>query len=579
MSKVVYICTRNFNINPFSDKDFEIISQRITPDNIEAGKPEIRRENGIIYSVFSPSKSNETSSAGVLIGKALLDEQLWIPGSPAPEGTYALFRSDPNIVELVTDVVASRTIWYFKDDEIFIASSSQRALIMLMKSFSFNRDVLPWMLSTGSLGPLNSWDSRIQQVPPDSIVSLDRKNWTIKTETKSIEFTSESKPAETYESEFKETLYNTFKKLNFDFNNWVLPLSGGVDSRAILSLFKKVNKDLVKLKAITWGTDDALTQRGNDAFVAKKLATHLKIPHTYYSTSVGVEPVETLMNRYLICGEGRVDHIGGYMDGFVIWQTLFKDQVQGIIRGDEGFGWVDVDSSINVRSRIGMPLCSDFSNLKNYEDFGIPRQSIPTNLQQRESESLEDWRDRLYHEFRIPVILAALNDLKLPYVEIVNPFLFREIIYKVRELPNKFRSDKALFKKIANSISPDIEYASAGANPSKKETLGSRGMVELIKHELSSSSSSVFSREFIDFIMINLSVKDKAKKKTKSLKVILASYMPKWMRISAKAIASKPSMDYNILAFRAFLVIKMNQLLAEDCLALRNRELINDDIA
>jgi hypothetical protein len=579
MSKVVYICSRNVKTDSYSDKDFETVSERITPDNIQVLAPEIKRDNGIISAIFSPSKANETHGTGILIGKALLDNGWWMPGTDVPEGSFALFRSDNYTVELATDAVASRTIWYYKDEEKFLASSSQRALVMLLKTFSFNREVLPWMLSTGTLGPSNSWDNRIQQVPPDSLVSLNRKNWTLKTTTKPIEFSTGPKSEKLLVSEFKESLFDTFRKLNLDFNSWVLPLSGGFDSRAILCLFRTIKTDLSSLRTITWGTDQALREKGNDAYVAKKLADHLKIPHNYYSTSLGKEPLEKIMNRYLVCGEGRVDHIGGYMDGFIIWQTLHNNQIQGIIRGDEGFGWVQVDNPLSVRSRIGISLCSDFSNFKNYEEFGIPKHSIPENLQQREGEILEDWRDRLYQQFRIPVVLAALNDLKVGYVEIVNPLLFRQLIYKVRELPHQLRTQKALFKKIATSISPDIEYASAGANPSKKMTVSSKEMVALIETELSSPlACSIFTSAFIEFIESHLSVKQSASKKNKSVKAILASYMPKWMRIGAKSIASRPALDYNILAFRVFLILKMNHLLTDDCLALMNTELIKDDI-
>lgn len=579
MSKVVYICTRNGRTDSFSDRDLEIISERIAPDNIQVLPPVIIRDKGVISAIFSPSKANETQETAILLGKALLSTNWWIPGTIVPEGSFALFRSDIDKIELVTDAVASRTIWFFNDDETFLASTSQRALVMLMKNFSPNANVLPWMLSTGTLGPSNSWDSRIQQVPADSVVSFDRKNWSLKVDTKQIEFASQEMPVEVFEDEVKETLFETFKKLNLNFNSWVLPLSGGFDSRAILCLFKKTNIDLTKLKAITWGTENALLEKGNDAFVAKKLAEHLQIPHQYFSTSVGQEPLEKILDRFLLCGEGRVDHIGGYMDGFVIWQTLYNNQIQGIIRGDEGFGWVEVDDPLNVRSRIGISLCSDFSNLKDYREFGIAEHSIPPVLQQRESESLEEWRDRLYHQFRIPVVLAALNDLKLGYVEIINPLLFRSIIYKIRRLPNHLRTGKFLFKKIGHSISPPIEYATAGANQSKKTTLSSKEMVELLSTELSShAASSVFSGEFIELLISKLRVKEGTKGKNKSLKSTLASYMPKWMRIGAKTIVSKPGLDNNVLAFRAFIAVKMNQILAEDARALKNADLLEDKV-
>ena len=56
-----------------------------------------------------------------------------------PDGSYALFRSDENKVELITDVVGSRTIWYVRTEDAFIASTSQRAIIFFSSGFSAKR--------------------------------------------------------------------------------------------------------------------------------------------------------------------------------------------------------------------------------------------------------------------------------------------------------------------------------------------------------------------------------------------------------------------------------------------------------
>jgi len=72
---------------------------------------------------------------------------------PRPNGAYALVRGDANVVEVVTDSLASRTIWYAQTDDLFVASTSQRAIVALLGRFEFNTEVIPWMLSSGTLGP------------------------------------------------------------------------------------------------------------------------------------------------------------------------------------------------------------------------------------------------------------------------------------------------------------------------------------------------------------------------------------------------------------------------------------------
>src|SRR5690606_17840815 len=130
-------------------------------------------------------------------------------------------------------------------------------------------------------------------------------------------------------------------------------------------------------------------------------------------------------------GEGRTDNVSAYMDGFAVWKNFQEHGIQGVIRGDEGFGWTYCNSSFSVRWTIGLKLCSDIENLKCVDGFGFPKQIIPEHLQQRSGEEIADWRDRLYHEYRLPIFLAALSDLKLSYVEVCNPLLFKGIIDQV----------------------------------------------------------------------------------------------------------------------------------------------------
>ena len=57
------------------------------------------------------------------------------PGSAPPDGSYALIRCSADEIELVADIAASRAVWYYHDDDVFLASSSQRALVALLGDF------------------------------------------------------------------------------------------------------------------------------------------------------------------------------------------------------------------------------------------------------------------------------------------------------------------------------------------------------------------------------------------------------------------------------------------------------------
>lgn len=317
-----------------------------------------------------------------------------------------------------------------------------------------------------------------------------------------------------------------------------------------------------------------MRDKNNDAYVAKSLAKRFDLKHEYFVTDISNEPIEKIFKRFLVAGEGRVDHISGYMDGFRIWKLLFEEGVSGIIRSDEGFGWIPVSTSSDVRRCIGASLLSDYSNLESPDEFDLEKQTWPKNLQKKEKESLATWRDRLYHEFRIPVVLAALTDLKCPYVELINPLLSRRIIEQVRRIPDSLRTNRSLYKKTVYSMSPKIRFAKYAAIAKPKDILKTPQIINLISNELNATYvKKLLSGKFIDYILDNIEVVDAVSAKNKRyefpakfkpLRAIVKHFMPPSLEKKLRNTVLKPKMDYNVLAFRAYIICKMNQILCAD---------------
>jgi len=567
MSKIIYVCYKNPKLGDAIESSIHRIFDRITPNNITPAPTKIEKRDGIIYGIFNPVNVIKEENGSVLLGGIFGDmANWWSPKVALPDGSYAIFRSDDHFVEVAADVSGSRSIWYYKDEEIFVASTSQRAIVAIIGKFQLNKNVLPWILSTGSLGPANSWDSRIKLLTPDSSILLTRNSWELEETLNTITFIPPILPEAEQEKLLLNAFLHTFTRLNIDLKKWVLPLSGGYDSRGILCLLHKIGAKLTDLTAVTWGLNSSLDQKGNDAYVATKLAAFYKMPHKYYSTDLTEEPIEEVLNRFIICGEGRIDHIGGYLDGFRIWKNLFEDNVQGVLRGDVCFNTKLAISVDYVRSSNGSTPCSKYSNLKDYEAYGIPKQEIPDNLNQKEGESLEDFRDRMYLEFRIPIVMAALNDLKLSYVEILNPLLSKQVLQQNGQMSDHLRTHKRLWKKIVDSLSPSIEYADKGANAKRQGIMQSTSFAAILRKELTSSTATaLFSNEFISKVLANLKSEDKNTKIKKSFKQRIIRYVPLWF-LKNKAVVGAPDakVDYNVLAFRIYIAIKMFGFLTDD---------------
>jgi hypothetical protein len=563
MSKVIYICLNDCKWNSTSKPDFDIISNKIMPDNITALPPKIVYDQGIIFGIFNPSASLLIKGSSICLGSIFGQaHEWWKPLQEYPDGSFALFRGNSRYVEILSDVVASRTVWYFKNDAIFIASTSQRAIILFLKSFQFNEAVIPWVLSAGNLGPEHAWDSRIKRLGGDSSIILDRLYWTLTTKVNEHSFSPSKALDQEHDYLLRRVLKDTFNLIELDYSKWVLPLSGGFDSRGILCLLKEIDA----LKTITWGLNSSLLKKTNDAYIARSLANFFNLQHEYYEIDISNEPIERIFNRFFICGEGRVDHISGYMDGFEIWRTLFARGVHGIIRGDEAFGWLPVSSPLDVRRGLGISLWSDFPNLRKLEEFGITEQKLPSDFDRKQDESLELWRDRLYHQFRIPIILAALNDLKLSYVEIMNPLLSRRIIHQVRTLPDHLRTDKNLYKRIVRSLGPNIGFAKYQAIETSENILRTRKFIDFFREELNSYYvESIFPSKFIHYIFNNIDNFNKDdRNEARTIKYIIKPYVPAWIRNKARNTFMKLRMDFNVLAFRVYMICRMKKMLAED---------------
>jgi len=567
LSKFIFICQKNVTDER---ETVEKICNNIKPDNLDPNKPIVIKntDDKITLGIFNPNESNLINGINICLGYVDTDEWYKV-GSEVPDGNFALVRSNSDYVELISDIVASRTIWYVHTDEYFIASTSQRMLVSYLGSYTPNDEVISWMLSTGTLGCGLSWDKRIKCIPGDSRLTLNRSTWELNLVTEDIEFREEKASYSSHKTKLEKAIRNNITNMNIDFSHWALPLSGGYDSRGILLNLKRGSE----LKTLTWGLESSINESGSDAYVAKQLSEKMNLEHRYYHTDLSPnEDIQVIFERFLKIGEGRTDNIGGYLDGFNIWNILYNDGIQGVIRGDEGFGWVPVKTEAEALSKNGIMFMDEYDNLKSLL-HELPVNKLPEHLQKRENESLEGWRDRLYHQFRIPTVLSALNDLKLSHVELINPLLSKEILLSARTLPDKLRTDKRLFKEIVDSFKVDVPYAKFGSNMGIKSIFKQDNVVSEIKKEL--QLSSLLPKQLIDFITDKMQSVDSQKKvlskKEKMVRNVKAS-MPAFVKDFLKRNIPT-NIDVNMLGFRAYIIVKMNEILISDANLIKERNL------
>lgn len=415
----------------------------------------------------------------------------WLPGSGCPDGSYALLREDAASFEAVADPAGSRALWYYFDDAVFVVSNSQRAVTLYAGRFAFNPGIVPWMLSTGSPGPDNSYNRHLRLVPPAGTVLLDKARWRIQPTAPEIRFDARQDSDAAHMAALEAALAATFAAFDArDAAHSTLSLSGGCDSRAVAALLRMAAPD-ARWPSFTGGPAGAQDIPGTDAAIAAELAHRTGAAHRFIANGESPEPIETLVRRFVLNGEGRIDHLAGYLDGMALFAALFDAGVAVLLRGAQGFGMKSTaPSELAVRQSMEMLLCGDIANLAPHaRAFGLDEHRLPPALERRPEESLAAWRDRLYHAFRIPLVLTALTEIKTGFVDVVNPLLSRRTLEVARALPDHLRTDKALFRALVRRLGPDLPFARDRAGPNRLEVLRRPGMRALLAASLDSATA------------------------------------------------------------------------------------------
>lgn len=572
MSKLLLVYNRKHNTssNCFYNQA-KAISKHIIPDNIMANAPKIIQQKGLQLAIFNPLPSNQIFKNGVCLGMLYEDKNDWdVIGTKKPDGNYAIFRFNGEFIELVSDIQATRTIWYYYDDSVFIASTSQRAIIQYRQSFNFNEKVIPWMISSGFTGPDLSWDIKIKQLPPDSILSLNIKSWNIKLILNEVNFkirTNNSHSRKNLVKELRELIDHFFTQFKLDNEKWVMAISGGVDSRGILAALVDSGK---KPNTITWGTKSGLSDRKSDSYIAKEFAQRIGVDNKFFEVEYNIESFEQILKRYLIAGEGRIDHIGGYLDGFAIWKKLYESGIYGIIRGDQAFGWSNINFPNEAQLNVGIHKYNENPYIKKHDTNNLIEQYYPDYLNQNSHEPVQTWIDRLQHVFRNPTVKASLNDLKLPYVEVSNPLLNNALMHFTRALPHAFRC-KDLYKNYIDSISPKLPYAKKQSLYSNDQIFSQDKIFPFLMDELSHSAKLDFLPKSLILALSNdlhhIKGNEHSTYSISTLtKSLVKQILPVWLKGFLKSRGYKNHPSLYKLAFRIIILSNMYTILSNDAI-------------
>jgi hypothetical protein len=567
MSGLIVVCARPDADLPCSIDHLRRCAARLTPDNITPHAPLFYEDPRLMVAVVNPLPDLPHEPGAVCTGALVGGGDGWTtPGSPRPDGTYAAVRWDADRLELLSDNLASRTLWYVLQDDLLIASTSQRALVCLLGDLRLNDEAVAWLASSGTLGPGNGWDTRLRQLPAATVLSLDRRAWTSHLREESTEHRPESLPADVHLGRWRDAILETCAELDVSLDDWLLPLSGGLDSRVLLAAFVAGGR---RPRCVTWGVRRSLDDPDNDSAIARRLAEYYGVEHAFLPTDAAPEPARDVIQRYLVAGEGRTDQIAGYLDGLAIWKRFFEEGVTGVIRGDEpGWGYDKVHSAADALRGNRVELISDFPATHLIRQLGLAPQSLPDWMRQRPGESLILYDGRLTDSYQVPLDLGPLNDVKCAYVEVANPFFGDRAMRVTRALPEHLRRERHGFDAVVAELGPPIPEAKRSALAGLMPTLRSRPFItEMIAELTSGEAERVCERRALDLVVDRLR-RPGAPSVGHRLRHAARTLFPRHVRAAVRP-DPKASVATERLAFRLVLASRMATLLTADAAALR----------
>jgi hypothetical protein len=415
-------------------------------DGLRALEPRIRFEGDRTAVILFDDDSGWAS---------LGDKDLYL-GSPtrarALEGRApVLVRFHHDTISARTDAVASRAVWFGHRDGVSVVSSSMRAAVSVLREFRLNPAALGWMLSAGNLGPGHSWSTNVHKLAPASEVVLSADAPPVVRR-----YSAEDSVAVEAAEAVRDALHEALEPLARG-GRIALLLSGGVDSRVVLGALQDCG--VSGTSAVTWGRRQALLDPLDDAWIARQLAAAAGIPHVFLPIEwgEGSDP-ELILDRFVRISEGTVDWIAGYVDRFAALQWLADTGLTRVLRGDQCFGSTPIVDALHLRRLVHGEHTADHPFLSRWRD-DIPDVALAPEYDRGESESMSDWRDRLYRTVIVPYTLSPLAEAKTPFLEQYNPFLDRPLVSRARSLPERLRDGKPVLNDLARGYYPGMPMA------------------------------------------------------------------------------------------------------------------------
>ncbi len=567
MANALLVFYRDSDALSYDKATVNLISNRLQPPSIQYAEPYFFHSRGQLSAVFDPCESLPVHNGSFCLGAFTGDDQDWhCVGAPKPDGSFALYRVATEQIELFTDALSSRTIWYYMDDDRFIASSSQRAIIMLLGHFDPDTSNYPWMLSSGQLNFMHCWDVRIHRLPLNSRLTIERTRWNLNVTSKPLKFETLQRSEKQLRAQFHKTVHDALHDLRIDSDRWLIPLSGGCDSRAIA-----INLSHAKtLHTITWGAPSSDKIKNSDAYIAQRISETIGSSHQFFELSSGsdIDNVEEFLHQFVNASEGGIDKFSGYADGFKVWRYIHKSNFDGVIRGEVVMSDEMFETDDQCFRRQGLFTLSEYSNLAPI--LGLLLQDMPQDrdpgLERQADETAVEFTQRHMATQRIPMVSAPLNAIKSKYCEIIAPLICQSVVDVFHKLPDHLQKEKNVFSTMVMKQLPNTPFATLTSIESQVGIVNSPAVADFLLAYLKAHMDNQIMSAHTFHTLLSFIETKRSRDVSKG--------RPSFLKRVARKLGRMTGFDTNkldpmLIALRLYIILETDKMFKEDAEALR----------
>ena len=188
------------------------------------------------------------------------------------EGRYLVLTINKNNIEIISDWLGSIPVYYICNHKLIAVSSIESVLIASLKIEK--NDISDYgifqLLYLSYFVADNTLYKNIFRIPPDTKITLSinkiNKKYLGSVVPSSIRY---SKPLKILSQELYDLSVSVISKFVSKYDQWILPLSSGFDSRLIGAIGSKK----AKIHAFTYGPSNC-----NEVIFAQQIANALNIP-------------------------------------------------------------------------------------------------------------------------------------------------------------------------------------------------------------------------------------------------------------------------------------------------------------